>query len=324
MCFTATVTVDPEPVGVASVPTQSVCSDIAIAGITLSTSNSMDGSTTYAWTRDNTTDVTGIANSGTTDITGVLTNLTGVSQDVIFTIIPTSGSCVGNAFTATVTVDPEPVGVASVPTQSVCSDIAIAGITLSTSNSMDGSTTYAWTRDNTTDVTGIANSGTTDITGVLTNLTGVSQDVIFTIIPTSGSCVGNAFTATVTVDPEPVGVASVPTQSVCSDIAIAGITLSTSNSMDGSTTYAWTRDNTTDVTGIANSGTTDITGVLTEPDRSLPGRDLYDYPHQWQLCGQCFYRHRYRRSRAGGCGKCTNSECLFRYSHSRYYFIDQQ
>ena len=167
----------------------------------LTTSNNLSG-TTFTWTRDNTTSVTGIAASGSGDITGTLVNITGVPQTVIFTIIPTTAGCVGTAITATIIVGAEPLAVATPSTQNQCSDVAITTIVLTTSNNLAG-TTYAWTRDNTTSVTGVAASGTGDISGTLTNATNVPQTVIFTITPTSaGLCVGTAITATVIIAPK--------------------------------------------------------------------------------------------------------------------------
>ena len=261
--FTATVLVHSEPVGVATPPSQTVCSDEAITTIVLSTSNGMDAGTTYTWTRDNTINVTGLANTGTGDISGTPNNITGTDQTVTYTITPTSADgCVGNPFTATVLVHSEPVGVATPPSQTVCSDEAITTIVLSTSNGMDAGTTYTWTRDNTINVTGLANTGTGDISGTPNNITGTDQTVTYTITPTSADgCVGNPFTATVLVHSEPVGVATPPSQTVCSDEAITTIVLSTSNGMDAGTTYTWTRDNTINVTGLANTGTGDISGT---------------------------------------------------------------
>ena len=258
--FTATVIVRSEPVGVATPATQTVCSDAAITTIVLSTSNGMAG-TTYAWTRDNTVSVTGLAASGSGDISGTPNNVTGTDQTVTYTITPTSAAgCVGNTFTATVIVRSEPVGVATPASQTVCSDAAITTIVLSTSNGMAG-TTYAWTRDNTVNVTGLAASGSGDISGTPNNVTGTDQTVTYTITPTSAAgCVGNTFTATVIVRSEPVGVATPASQTVCSDAAITTIVLSTSNGMAG-TTYAWTRDNTVSVTGLAASGSGDISGT---------------------------------------------------------------
>src|SRR5450756_1929544 len=117
-----------------------------------------------------------------------------------YTITPTSSAgCVGNTFTATVIVRSEPVGVPTPASQTVCSDEAITPIVLSTSNSMAG-TTYAWTRDNTTNITGLSNTGTGNISGTPNNVTGTDQTVTYTITPTSSAgCVGNTFTATVIV-----------------------------------------------------------------------------------------------------------------------------
>ncbi len=261
---TQQITVNPLPLAVATPASQTVCSDVAINTIVLTTSNGVPG-TTFAWTRDNMANVTGIAQNGTGDIAGTLTNLTGISQTVTFTIIPTSGAgCEGPSITATVTVDPEPVAVAAPLAQNVCSDVLINPIVLSTSNGLAG-TTFAWTRDNTGTITGsIGANGTGNISGTLTNLTGAPVTVTFTITPTSaGGCVGDPITATVTVDPEPIAVAAPLAQNVCSDVLINPIVLSTSNGLAG-TTFAWTRDNTGTVTGsIGASGSGNITGTLT-------------------------------------------------------------
>src|SRR5664280_2876205 len=253
-------TINAVPLGVSTPSTQTVCSDAAITTIVLSTSNSMTG-TTYAWTRDNTVSVTGLAAAGSGDISGTPINVIGTDQTVTYTITPTSAAgCVGNPFTATVTVRSKPVGVSTPSTQTVCSDAAITTIVLSTSNSMTG-TTYAWTRDNTVSVTGLTAAGSGDISGTPINVIGTDQTVTYTITPTSAAgCVGNPFTATVTVRSKPVGVSTPSPQTVCSDAAITTIVLSTSNSMAG-TTYAWTRDNTASVTGLAAAGSGDISGT---------------------------------------------------------------
>ncbi|MCP9762258.1 PKD-like domain-containing protein, partial [Lacihabitans soyangensis] len=256
--FTVSVVVNPEPVGTVSLATQTVCSDVAITTINLGTSNMLSG-VTYSWSRDNTTAVTGLASTGTINITGIPNNVTGATQTVVYTITPSVGSCVGNIFTTEVLVKPEPVGTVSLATQTVCSDVAITDITLGTSNSLVG-TTYSWTRDKALEVTGLASSGTTTITGTPNNVTGVPQTITYTITPTTDGCIGNTFTATVIVNPEPVGVATLSSQTVCSDIAISEIVLSTSNSISG-TTYTWTRDKTTEVTGLASSGSGNIIGT---------------------------------------------------------------
>src|SRR5450759_3963959 len=142
----------------------------------------MNAGTTYAWTRDNNINVTGLAANGTGDISGTPNNVTGVDQTVTYTITPTSSAgCVGNMFTATVIVRSEPVGVSTPATQTVCSDEAITLIVMSTSNGMNAGTTYAWTRDKLAEVTGLAANGTGNISGTPNNVTGTDQTVTYTI-----------------------------------------------------------------------------------------------------------------------------------------------
>lgn len=205
--FTITVTVDPEPVVLAQ--TALVCSDVALSGFTLGNDASP---VVTSW------DITAIAvpvgltaGAGNTTVTlttndqelngDTWTNTTAGALDVVYTITPkTAAGCSGNPFTVTVTVNPEPVGVATPASQSVCSGVAFGNIVLSTSNSLSG-TTFAWTRDNLTNVTGLPASGSGDITGTVTNTTSVTQTVTFTIVPTHEGCVGNSFTASIVVYP---------------------------------------------------------------------------------------------------------------------------
>ncbi len=193
---TFTITVNPTPNAVATPASQTICSG-AITPIVLS--GAVSG-TIFNWTRDNTAGVTGIAASGSGDISGSLVNTTAAPVTVTFTITPTANGCPGTPITATVLVNPTPVATATPASQTVCSG-PITTIVLSSTVS---GTTYAWTRDNTVNVTGIAASGSGDISGTLTNTTTVPQTVTFTIIPTSpDGCVGAAITATVTVNAVP-------------------------------------------------------------------------------------------------------------------------
>ncbi len=109
-----------------------------------------------------------------------------------------------NSNTITATVNVIPLATVTNSGQTICSTGGFATMALSTSNGVAG-TTYAWTRDNTVGVTGIAASGTGDITGVvLTNSTSSAITVTFTIIPTGPTgtfCAGPAITATIVVNP---------------------------------------------------------------------------------------------------------------------------
>ena len=252
----ATITIKPLPVVTATPAAQPICSGSAISTIALSSNL---GSTTYAWTRDNTISVTGIAASGTgASIAGSFTNTTTAPVTVTFTITPTANGCIGSAITATVIVNPIPNAVATPSSQTVCSGNLIAAIAL-TGNV--ATTTYNWTRNNTATVTGITASGSGDISGTLTNTSTSPVTVTFTITPTANGCTGTAINATITVNPTPTVAATNNNQTICSGSAITSIALS---GTVGSTTFNWTRDNAAAVTGIAASGSgTSITGSLT-------------------------------------------------------------
>lgn len=192
-----TITVNPTPDVVAAPASQTICSGTAISPVSFSSAVS---GTTYSWTRDNTTTVTGIAAGGTGNITGTLTNTTSSPVTVTFTVTPSANGCSGTPVIVTVLVNPTPNVVATPASQNSCSGSAITSIALSSSVS---GTTYAWSRDNTTNVTGIAASGSGNISGTLTNNTAVPQTVTFTIIPGANGCNGPATTATVVVNPLP-------------------------------------------------------------------------------------------------------------------------
>src|SRR5690606_5954197 len=66
--------------------------------------------TTYSWQAPNVTGgvMGGIGGSGTS-ITGNLINPTNSPQTASYSVTPITGSCVGNPFTVTVTVNPKPV-----------------------------------------------------------------------------------------------------------------------------------------------------------------------------------------------------------------------
>lgn len=256
----AIVTVNPIPDVSTTIPNQSVCSGFPISPINFS--GGILG-TTFNWTRDNSTNVTGIANSGSGTVSGTFTNTTTTPQTVTFTIIPSANGCEGIPITATVLVNPTPIATASLPSQTVCSGAPITNITFS--GNVTG-TLFNWTRNNTANVTGIANSGSGTISGSFTNMTTTPQTVTFTIIPNTNGCNGVAITSSVTINPTPVASAFTPTQTRCSGIALGSFGVS-SNVIG--TTYTWTRDNIVNVTGIAASGNGLISGSLTNTTNNV-------------------------------------------------------
>ena len=192
---TFTITVNPTPNAVATPSTQTICSG-AITPIVLS--GNVTG-TSYSWTRNETTNVTGIAASGTGDISGNLVNTTTSPITVTFTITPSANDCTGTPITASVVVNPTPNAIANPTTQTVCAGPIT---TIALSGSVTG-TTFNWTRNNTTNVTGIPASGSGNISGTITNNTLVAQTTTFTITPEANGCPGTAITAEVIIEGAP-------------------------------------------------------------------------------------------------------------------------
>ncbi len=253
--FSVNVTIHPKPTVAGSILTQAICSGSAIAPILLSNPNGISGTIDYSWTRDNTSNLTGIPASGNTStISGSISNSTNSPQTTVFTIIATSdNNCFSAATTVLATVNPIPT-VAAVPlSQTICSESTITPITITNPNAVVG-TTYSWTRTNSSNLTGIANSGSgPSIAGILTNLTNIPQTTTFSVTASADGCETTINTISVTVNPRPTVAATPLTQSICGSLSFAPITISNPNNVVG-TTYSWIRDNIVDVTGLATFG----------------------------------------------------------------------
>ena len=219
--FTVTVTVNPSAV----IPAQSatICSGNSF---TINLANAPPGTiippgTNYSWvlpTSNPANAITGgaLANNQAS-ITQTLTNTTSNPATLTYTVTPLSGACQGINFQVVVTVNPAP----SIPslTQSVCSGSNYTLTPGGAGTIIPTNTLYTWTHVDNPNVTGESNNniGSSSITQTLTNSTNINQNVVYTITPTSGaqgSCVGSAFTLTLTVRPLPV----IPNQNstVCS------------------------------------------------------------------------------------------------------------
>jgi hypothetical protein len=231
--FYVVVSVNPEPV--VNNQTATVCSDVPTAlnlGLDLSGPN-VD---TYH--------ITSIASNGLNFSAGApaigsglgvtnisndaWTNLSSAPVNVVYTVIPkteiggiyqNSGLCSGNPFTVTITVNPEPVGIAG--SANSCSDVAFTVVldNSDVSNPMTGiNYSYSWAANGNNDVTG-EGSGTGNIVQTINNETTSNQTVTYVITPTgSNTCVGNTFNYVATIKPEPV--VSNQTAATCSDVAL--------------------------------------------------------------------------------------------------------
>src|SRR6266536_749702 len=142
---------------------------------------------TYAWTDPST-----IITDPTKDTVRVQP-----ANTTTYTITTFVGGCPAGNATVTVTVNPIPDAVATLAEQTSCSS---AAFTISLSGNVSGSS-FDWTRDNTSNVTGVDPGGSTsgDINGTLTDTFSMMQDVTFTITPSANGCVGSPVAAVVHV-----------------------------------------------------------------------------------------------------------------------------
>jgi hypothetical protein len=251
--FTAIITVNPKP-NITN-QTQSICSGTAF---TISPANGggniVPVGTTYTWTNPN---VTGGITGGSAQATGLinisqtLTNPTNVSQTATYNITATSGSCTGT-FSATITVNPKP-NITSSQNQTICSG---ASFTVSPANGggniVPASTTYTWSNPTVTGgITGgsAQSTGQSNISQTLTNPTNVSQTATYTITPTSGFCVGNTFTAQISVLSTP-SLTTISPQICSGDFFQFTPQNDNNNIVPVNTTLSWTTQGNNYVNGI--------------------------------------------------------------------------
>ncbi len=265
--FIVRVTVHPEPKGFNDTPA-AICSNNAVGysltanvANTGATANGLTAGTTYDWVGATNVSVSGISTTTQTSatITDVLRNFTTVDQTVVYTVTPkSSNGCVGDPFTVTVTVKPEPVGVNSNATK--CSDEVLA-INLTTNPASVAAANYTIA----VNPNGLIQSGGTPSAGaskaateiaddIWTNTTAAAVNVVYTITPVSAAgCPGSAFTLTVTINPEPIGVAQTPTR--CSD-ELVNVTLGVTGASVAASTYTIAINS----NGLTFSGTTASAG----------------------------------------------------------------
>ncbi|MBT1701591.1 hypothetical protein KK083_32155, partial [Fulvivirgaceae bacterium PWU4] len=279
--FTVVVTVQSEPVTMADVVATAVCSDNAI-GYTLAVSGA--SSFTISTNSNGLVQSAGTVSAGSGKGVAELsddqwTNTTLADVNVVYTIIPFSGSCAGNSFKVTVPIKPEPRGVNAV--KEICSSTSVnydlqANVNGAGGNSMPSG--FTWIAASNTNVTGesTTNQSGSTISDVLVNTTSVNQLVVYTVTPTgtTSGCIGNSFTVTVTVKPEPVG--ATKDLAVCSDVA-ANYNLINNIAIFGNnvgSTFSWYAANNTSVGGESQSpqsggSITDVLNNVTASQQSV-------------------------------------------------------
>jgi hypothetical protein len=289
------VTISAQPtVSNPSAASQSVCANTTPAAISVSASGG-SGSMSYQWFSNASNSTSGGSSISLATSNSYTAPATGTSGTTYYycTVSNSGTNCasVTTSATAAITVNPIPVGTSDLSSQSICSGQTTTAVSLYTSNNVTG-TTFTWTRDKTSEVTGIANSGSGSsiAASTLINTTLTTQTVVFTITPTgpaTTNCVGSTYSVSIVVTPGATvnagsniaaGTASTPCKSISpSAISLTGASVGGSASdaawsiTSGTGTLSSTVSSATPGTitytpGSNESGTVTLTLTTNDPD----------------------------------------------------------
>src|SRR6218665_188516 len=222
--FDVTVLIHPEPS--AGNPTTSVCSRETMNYSLQTAINQAGGnsiSSSFTWSAAQNTVLAGASKTiqSTSAITDALQNQTSDSQLALYTVTPTSvaNTCVGDPFTVTVVVNPEPAG--SNQELTVCSGTALNAFlplnVYTRGNSVRSN--FEWRVSGTSLLSGcsVGTQGSETISDILSSASSSDdQQAVYSVTPTSAvsNCTGSPFFITVKVRPKPAGNNS--SQLICS------------------------------------------------------------------------------------------------------------
>ena len=251
-----TIVITVNPTAQVNDPADMVLCNNGASGLITFTTNRTVGTTTYAWTNNNTS--IGLGASGSGNIASFTATNAGTSPiSATITVIPTfangSVNCVGPAETFTITVNP--TAQVDDPANMVLCNTSASGLITFTTNRTVGTTTYAWSNNNT--AIGLGASGSGNIASFTATNAGTAPiSATITVIPTfangSVNCVGPAETFTITVNP--TAQVNDPVNMVLCNNGASGLITFTTNRTVGTTTYAWSNDNTAIGLGASGSG----------------------------------------------------------------------
>ncbi len=249
------------PIPNISTQTTTSCSGIAF---NVAPTNVPTGTTTvYTWSAPVINPVNSLTggsaqNSPLTVINQTLTNNTNAPATATYSVMPLSGSCAGQQFAVVVTVTPKP----DIQDQntSICSGSAFNVLP----NNAPAGTTYTWQTPNLSNgIVGGSNQMVpqNSISQVLlnTNSNSSTGTATYAVTPGVGSCIGNVFTVTVSINSNSTVLSSSLTPpAVCSGTAFSY----TPTSLSPGTAFTWSRDTTTGITNIPGTGYGNINEIL--------------------------------------------------------------
>ena len=283
-----TITVNPTA-QVNGVASQVLCNNESTDAINFSTENS-GGTTTYAWTNNNTNIGLGASGNGNIPSFTAIAGTTSETATIVVTPTFTNNNvqCTGPTETFTITVNPT-AQVNEVASQVLCNTESTDAINFSTEN-LDGTTTYAWTNNNT--ATGLEASGNGNIPS-FTATAGTSPEVsTITVTPTYTnneiSCTGPSFTFSITVNP--TAQVDLPDNYEYCDGDTTDIVFTTSNGGDDSvTTYSWAVISDEDL-GLPSTGDGNISELVTNITNDILTATISVTPTYTNAGESCFHR----------------------------------
>ena len=229
--------------------TSTICSSETFTAAPANLTNGIvPANTTYTWTVVDNPNVTGesTVTTASVNISQTLINTSNIAQTVVYTVIPTSGdagNCIGNSFTVSVLVNPQP-SITAAQAQTVCSGTAF---NIAPVNNTDGivptNTKYTWANPIDNPVGSITGQSAqlvaaNSVSQLLNNVTNTPATITYTVTPIAGTCTGPNFTAVITINPKPA--INAQARTICSEDLF---TVSPVNSADGivpnNTTYTW-------------------------------------------------------------------------------------
>ncbi len=247
------MTINQIPVATATNSSQTRCSGTTFTTMVLNTSNGV-APTTYTWTRDKSSEITGVATSGSGDITSdSLFNTTSDTVTVTFTITPTGPSptfCVGTDITATIKVKPSPVLTSSWAPGAICSGDIFSYTALSSTTGA----TFSWSRPLVTNISPATSFGTGNVSEALSNSTTSSINVTYIYQVSANGCLNpTSFNVVLPVSPLPILSSTLTPSAICSGSVFSY----TPTSITSGTSFVWSRPIITGISNGSNNGAGD-------------------------------------------------------------------